>query len=61
MPPMTSPYRNNTTPRRKPKSDGNVPLWQLVIGGLFMTAGGMLAGIEIAKMIIALWMPEALR
>jgi hypothetical protein len=35
--------------------------WQLVVGGLFMTVGGMLAGIEIAEMIIALWMPEALR
>ena len=61
MPTMTSPYRNNPEPRPKLKSDGGIPLWQLVVGGLFISVGSMLAGIAIAEMIMTLWIPEALR
>ena len=61
MPTMTSPYRNNPEPRPKPKSAGGIPLWQLVVGGLFICVGSMLAGIAIAETIMALWMPEVLR
>ena len=61
MPAMTSPYRNNLEPRPKPKGDGGIPLWQLVIGGLFICVGSMLAGIAVAEMIMTLWMPQTLR
>lgn len=58
---MTSPYRNKPGHRPTPKSEGGIPLWQLVIGGLFISVGSMLAGIAIAETIMALWMPEVLR
>ncbi len=58
---MISPYRNNPRPRPTPKSEGGIPLWQLVIGGLMIAVGGILAGIAVAEMIMVLWMPEALR
>ena len=61
MPAMTPPYRNNPGPRPKPKSAGGIPLWQLVVGGLFISVGSMLAGIAIAEMIMTLWIPEVLR
>ena len=61
MPAMTSPYRNNPGPRPTPKSAGGIPLWQLVVGGLLIAVGGILAGIKIAEMILPLWLPGLAR
>lgn len=58
---MMSPYQRNKIPRGKPKSDGDIPLWQLVSGGIFITVGGLLAGIKIAELVITIWMPGTLR
>ena len=58
---MMSPYQRRAAPRAKPRSDGDVPMWQLAIGGIFITAGAMLAGVKIAEIVLAIWMPEALR
>jgi hypothetical protein len=58
---MTSPYQRNKVPHRKLKSDHELPQWQLVIGGIFIAVGGMLAGIKIAELAFSIWMPGALR
>jgi hypothetical protein len=59
---MTSPYQRNKVPRGKPKpkSDGDIPLWQLVMGGIFITVGAILVGIKIAEVAFPIWMPEIL-
>jgi len=53
---MTSAYRRTKAPRGKATGDGDIPLWQLVIGGIFMAVGGMLAGSKIAEIAFSLWM-----
>jgi hypothetical protein len=58
---MTSPYQSNKVPRRKPQTEVDAPLWQLVIGGIFITVGAMLVGIKIAEATFSLWMPGLLR
>lgn len=58
---MTSLDPKRKARRGKPKSDGNVPMWQLAIGGLFISVGGMLAGVKIAELAFSLWMPGSLR
>lgn len=58
---MTSPNPRNQGPRGRTKGDGDMPLWQLVIGGIFIAVGGMLVGIKIAEMAFSIWMPGPLR
>lgn len=58
---MTPPYQRSNAPRKKPKSDGDTPQWQLVIGGIFVTVISLLAGSKIAEMTFAIWMPGWLR
>lgn len=58
---MTSPNQRNRAPRKKPKNDGDIPLWQLVIGGLFIAVGGLYAGVMISEMALSIWMPGVLR
>jgi hypothetical protein len=61
MPAMTSPYRNKPGHRPTPKSEGGILLRQLVVGGLLIAVGGILAGIKIAEMILPLWLPGLAR
>lgn len=58
---MMAPYQRRTDPRPKPRRDGEVPAWQLALGGIFITGGAMLAGVKLAELLIAIWLPGVLR
>lgn len=58
---MTSLDPKKKARRGKPEGDGNVHMWQLVIGGLFIAVGGMLAGVKNAELAFSIWMPGLLR
>jgi hypothetical protein len=54
---MTSTFQPNKVPGGKPKSDGDFPRWQLILGGIFLTSVSMIAGAKIAETILSFWMP----
>ena len=53
---MTQP-----APREKPKGVGDIPVWQLVIVGVFLGVGGLLAGGKVAQLFFSVWMPGVVR
>lgn len=58
---MNTSRPRNKRPRQKPGSDGDIPPWQLVIGGLLIAAGGILAGTKIGDLILSIWLPGLAR
>ena len=58
---MTTSHPRNKRPRGKLEFDGDIPQWQLVIGGLFIAVVGMFAGIVIAETVLSIWLPELTR
>jgi len=45
---------------RKPKGVGDVRPWQLILGGISLTGGSMVAGAKISELILAFLMPGLL-
>ena len=58
---MNSTLPQHKVPGGKPESDGDVPPWQLILGGVVLTVVSMAVGARISEIIFLIWMPGALR